>query len=77
MGDGFFWVIWPRGCVDGKEGSRLSTSNMVSPWDVDHEANDVVNVEVMHSAGVDGDVNNQLHSFGKRGVVVEERSRWN
>ncbi len=70
-------MIRPSGCVDGKEGGRLSTSNVVGPWDVNREADDVVNVAVMHFAGVDRDVNNQLCSFGKRGVVVKERSRWN
>jgi hypothetical protein len=77
MGDGFFWVIRPSGCVDVEEGGRLTTSNVVGPWDVDHEADDVANVEVMHSVGVNGDVDNQLRSFGERGVVIEERSLWN
>ncbi len=69
-------MIQPSGCVDGKDGGRLSMSNMVGPWVVDREADDVVDVEVMHSAGVDGDVNNQLRSFGKRGVVVKEHLCW-
>ncbi len=67
-------MIRSSGCVDGEEGGHLSTSDVVGPWDVDREADDVVDVEVMHSMGVDGDVDNQLCSFGKRDVVVKERS---
>ncbi len=71
-GDGFFGMIWPSGRVDGKEGSRLSTGNIVGTWDVDLEADDVVNVDVVNSAGVNRYINNQLSTFGKRGVVIEK-----
>ncbi len=70
--DGFFQLIQPSGCIDGKEGGSLSLSNVVSPGDVDSEVDDVVNVDIMHPAGVDGDVNNQLSALTKRDVIVEE-----
>ncbi len=65
-------MIWPSGRVNGKEGGCLSTGNVVGTWDVDCEANDVVNVDIVNSAGVDGYIDNQLSTFGKRGVVIEK-----
>ncbi len=48
-------MILPSGCIDGKEGSSLSLSNVVSPGDVDGEVDDVVDVDIVRSAGGDGD----------------------
>ncbi len=50
-------------CVDGKECCCLSTGNIVGTWNVNCEANDVVDVDVVSSSGVNGDFNNQ---FGTR-----------
>ncbi len=65
-------MIWPSGCVDGKEGGCLSMGNVVGTWDVNRKADDVVSVDVVNSAGADGYINNQLSPFGKRGVVVKK-----
>ncbi len=65
-------MIWPSGCVDGKEGGRLSTGNVVGTWDVDREADDVVDVDVGNSMGVNGYVDNQLSAFGKGDIVVKK-----
>jgi hypothetical protein len=70
-------MIWSSSDVDGKEGGHFSTGNVVCPEDVDCQVDDVIDVEAVHPAGVDGDVNNQLCSFGKRGVVVKGHSLWN
>jgi hypothetical protein len=70
--DGFFQVFRLSGCIDGKEGSSLSSSNVVGPRDVDGEVDDVVYVNIIHPAGGDGDVNNQLSPLTKRDVVIEE-----
>ncbi len=71
-GDGCIGMIWPSGCVHGKEGGCLSTGNVVGTWDVDCEANDVINVDVVNSTGVDGYVDNQLSAFGKGDIFVEK-----
>ncbi len=70
-------MIWPSADVDGKESSHLSTGNVVCPGDVDHQVDDVIHVEVKRPVGANGDVDNQLCSFGKRGVIVEGHSFWN
>ncbi len=49
-------MIWLSNCIDGKEGNSLSSSNVVRPRDVDGEVDDVVYVDIVHPAGVDGDV---------------------
>ena len=54
----------------------MLTGNMVDSRDVDHEANDIVNVEVVQATGVDRNVNNQLRSFSKRDVVIKEGLWW-
>ncbi len=70
-------MIRPSADINGKEGSRLSTEGVVCPGDVGHQFDDLVIVEIVHPAGVNGDVNNQLCSFGERGVVTEGHLFWN
>ncbi len=53
-------------------GRPLSTGNIVGTWDVDREADDVVDVDIMNSTGVDGYVDNQLSAFGKGDLVVKK-----
>ncbi len=65
-------MIRLSGCIDGKEGNSLSLSNVISPRDVGDEVDDVVYVDIVHPAGVNGDVNNQLSALTKRDVILEE-----
>ncbi len=50
----------------------MSTGDVVGTWNVDCEANDVVNVDVVSSLGVNGDFNNQLGTRGKGDVGLEQ-----
>ncbi len=75
--DWLLQMIWLSADVDGKEGGRLSPSDVVYPRDVHHQVDDVINVEAVHLVGVNGDVNNQLCSFSKRGAVIEGPLFWN
>ncbi len=59
-------------CVDGKECCCLSTGNVVGTWNVDCEANDVVNVDIVSSLGVNGDFDNQLGTRGKGDVGLKQ-----
>ncbi len=68
-------MIQAGGGVDDKESSRLSLSSVVGSGDVNHEGNDVVDVDVMHPPGVDGDVDNQLISMSDGEVVVNRACR--
>jgi hypothetical protein len=49
----------------------LSTGDVVGTWDVYCEANDVVDVDIVSSSGVDGDYDNQLCTRGKGDVGIE------
>ena len=69
-------MIRPSGGFDGKESSDLPVGNMVGSRDVDHEADDIVNVEVVQAMKVDRNVDNQLPPFSKRDVVIKEGSWW-
>ena len=52
--------------------------NVVSLCDVGHKANNhVINVDVIHSMGNDGNIDNQLHSLDKRDVIIKECLLWN
>ena len=59
-------------CVDGKECCCLSTGDVVGTWDVDCEANDVINVDVVSSSGVNRDYDNQLGTRGEGDVGLEQ-----
>ncbi len=61
----FFWMIWACGCINCEEGSSLCASDVVGAGDADSQADDVINVDVVHPLGVDGDVNNQLETLHK------------
>ena len=51
--------------------------NVVGSRDVDLcEANDIGNVEVVRAAGIDRNVDNQLHPFSERNVLIKESSWW-
>jgi hypothetical protein len=50
----------------------LSTGGISGAWDVDHDEDDVVDVNVVRASGVDRDLKNQLRSCAERYVVVEE-----
>ena len=56
-------MIWTHGCIDCKEGSGLYASDVVSAGDVDSQADDAINVDVVRPSGVNGDVNNQLQTL--------------
>ncbi len=43
---------------------------------VDREADDVVNVDVVNSGGVDRDVDTQLSSLDERDDIIEEFTFW-
>ncbi len=67
-------MVWPCGSVDGKERGGLSPGSIVRAWDVDSEEDEVLDVNVVQAAGVNRNVDNQLRSFTKRDVIVEEDS---
>jgi hypothetical protein len=72
MGDGFVGMVWSCRCIDGKECCCLSTGDVVGTWDVYCEANDVVDVDVVSSSGVNGDYDNRLGTRGKGDVGLEQ-----
>ena len=76
LGDGFIGVIRPSGGLNGKESNGLPAGNMVGSRDVDCKANNIVNVEVVQVAGVDGNVDNQICPFFERDVVIKEGLWW-
>ena len=47
-------MIWSSGGIDGKECCGLSTGGDVGTSNGDREANDVINVDIVGSLGVDG-----------------------
>ena len=52
-------------CIHYKEHSGLCVSNVVGAGDVDSQVDDIIDVDVVRSSWVDGDVNNQLQSLPK------------
>ncbi len=72
-------MVQAGGGVDGKESSRWSSSGVVVVGSryVDHEGDDVIDVDVVHFLGTDGYVDNQLSSMSKGDVVVKESVREN
>jgi hypothetical protein len=71
-GDGFVGMVRSCHCINGKECCCLSTGNVVRTWDVDCEANDVINVDIVSSLGVNGDFVNKLGTRGKGDVGCKE-----
>jgi hypothetical protein len=63
------------GGFDGEESSCLCSSGVVGSGYVICEGSDVVDVDVLHPPGIDGDVNNKLSSMSKGDVVVKERAQ--
>ena len=57
---------------NGKEDSCLGSSYIVCPKNIEDQADNIINVDVMHFARVNGDVNNQLFSLPGRNVVVKK-----
>ena len=53
-------MIWTHSCIYCKEGSGLCASNVVGARYVDSQVDDVINVDIMHPSGIDGNVDNQL-----------------
>ncbi len=50
----------------------MSTGDVVETWNVDCETNDVVDVDIVSSSGVNGDFNNQLGTRGKGDVGLKQ-----
>ena len=69
-------MIRLSGCFDGEESVGLPVGNMVGSRDVNCEADDIVNVEVVQATGVDRIVDNQLRSFSERDITIKEDSWW-
>ena len=69
-------MIWLSGGLDGKESSGLPAGNVVGSRDVDCEANDIINIDVVQAAGVDGNDNNQLCPISNWDAVIKESSWW-
>ncbi len=63
---------WSSRCVDCQECCCLPTGDVVGTWDVDSEANDVVDVDVVRSLGVNGDVDNQLSTCSEGNIGLKE-----
>ncbi len=59
-------------CADGKECCCLSMGDVVGTWNVDCEANDVVNLDAVSSLGVNGDFDNQFGTRSKGDVGRKE-----
>jgi hypothetical protein len=69
-------MIWARGCIHCKEGSSLCASDVVIAGDVDNRADNVIDIDVVHPSGVNGDVKNQESTLNlaQRGLSCPEVS---
>ena len=57
--------------MDGKEKGTAQSGGVVGPFDVDSEANLVVNVDIHDASGVDRDVDDQLQPLTKGNVRAQ------
>ena len=48
--------------------------NVVGAWDVDHQEDNIIDVDIVQAMGVDRNVDNQLHYCSEKNVVVEKDS---
>ena len=61
---------WTRACVESWEGGVIASNNIVRPFYVHCQRNEVVDVVVSCTSWIDVNFNNQLEAFGKWDQVI-------